>query len=260
MDKITSRNNELIKGIKKLFTSRKARMQECKFVLEGARLCFDVFNSVYKVNTFLITESAAEKYKKQFEDMLKIADSAYFISEDVADKLGETENTQGVFCVCAIPQVGYKIAAGKKYIALGSLQDPSNLGAIIRTAEALGIDGGICYNCCDLYNPKALRASMGSILRLPVVLSNNLVDDIEKAKADGFSVYATVPAKDAEDITEIVFPESSISIIGNEGSGISEEVKAAATELITINMLGRAESLNASMAGAITMWEMLRGN
>ena len=67
MDKITSRNNELIKGIKKLFTSRKARMQECKFVLEGARLCFDVFNSVYKVNTFLITESAAEKYKKQFE-------------------------------------------------------------------------------------------------------------------------------------------------------------------------------------------------
>ncbi len=95
---------------------------------------------------------------------------------------------------------------------------------------------------------------------LPVVLSNNLVDDIEKAKADGFSVYATVPAKDAEDITEIVFPESSISIIGNEGSGISEEVKAAATELITINMLGRAESLNASMAGAITMWEMLRGN
>ena len=88
----------------------------------------------------------------------------------------------------------------------------------------------------------------------------NSASDIEKAKADGFSVYATVPAKDAEDITEIVFPESSISIIGNEGSGISEEVKAAATELITINMLGRAESLNASMAGAITMWEMLRGN
>ena len=260
MDKITSRNNELIKSTKKLFTSRKARMQECKFVLEGARLCFDVFNSVYKVNTFFITESAAEKYKKQFEDMLKIADSAYFISEDVADKLGETESTQGVFCVCEIPKARYRITTGKKYIALDSLQDPSNLGAIIRTAEALGIDGAICFNCCDIYNPKALRASMGSILRLPVILCDNLVEDIETAKADGFSVYATVPAKDARDITQIDFPKSSISIIGNEGNGISEEVKAAATELVTINMLGRAESLNASMAGAITMWEMLRGN
>ncbi|MDE5996506.1 MAG: RNA methyltransferase, partial [Eubacterium sp.] len=128
----------------------------------------------------------------------------------------------------------------------------------IRTAEALGINGAICYNCCDIYNPKALRASMGSILRLPVILSDNLVSDIEAAKENGFSFYATVPDKHAEDITKINFPASSVIIIGNEGNGISEEVKAAANKLVTINMLGRAESLNASMAGAIAMWEMLR--
>ena len=258
MEKITSRNNDLIKYVKKLSTSRKARNLEKKFVLEGARLSFDVLNSFYQPDVFLITEKAAEKYKKQFEDMIKIAGNAYFISEEVADKLAETENTQGVFCVCNIPDSSNQLVSDKKYVALDNLQDPSNLGAIIRTAEALGINGAICYNCCDIYNPKALRASMGSILRLPVILSDYLVSDIECAKKSGFSFYATVPDKNAEDITKIEFPASSVIIIGNEGNGISEEVKAAANQLVTINMLGRAESLNASMAGAIAMWEMLR--
>ncbi|MDE6413061.1 MAG: RNA methyltransferase [Eubacterium sp.] len=258
MEKITSRNNDLIKYIKKLSTSRKARFQEKKFVLEGARLSFDVLNSFYQPAVFLITEKAAEKYEKQLEDMIKIADSAYFISEEVADKLAETENTQGIFCVCNIPIENNQLVSNQKYVALDNLQDPSNLGAIIRTAEALGINGAICHNCCDIYNPKALRASMGSILRLPVILSDNLVSDMEAAKEQGFSFYATVPNKSAEDITKIDFPASSVIIIGNEGNGISEEVKAAADQLVTINMLGRAESLNASMAGAIAMWEMLR--
>lgn len=258
MEKITSRNNDLIKYIKKLSTSRKARFQEKKFVLEGARLSFDVLNSFYQPAVFLITEKAAEKYEKQLEDMIKIADSAYFISEEVADKLAETENTQGVFCVCNIPIENNQLVSNQKYVALDNLQDPSNLGAIIRTAEALGINGAICHNCCDIYNPKALRASMGSILRLPVILSDNLVSDMEAAREQGFSFYATVPNKNAEDITKIDFPASSVIIIGNEGNGISQEVKAAADQLVTINMLGRAESLNASMAGAIAMWEMLR--
>ncbi len=258
MEKITGRNNELIKHVKKLFVSRRERMQQGRFVLEGARLSFDVLNSPYNPELFLITEKAAKKFEKQYKEMIKTAGSAYFISEDIADKLSETENTQGVFCVCRMQNTPYGIEANKKYIALDSLQDPANLGAIIRTAEALGIDGAICFNCCDIYNPKALRASMGSILRLPVILSENLVEDIEKAKKSGFGVFAAVPDKNAADITKIDFPASSVCIIGNEGNGISEAVKAAAGQLVTIHMLGRAESLNASMAGAIAMWEMMR--
>ncbi len=160
MEKITSRSNDLIKYVKKLSASRKARMQEGRFVLEGARLSFDVLNSFYQPDIFLITEKAAEKYKKQFDDMIKIAGSAYLISEEVADKLAETENTQGVFCVCNVPNSNNQLVLNKKYVALDNLQDPSNLGAIIRTAEALGINGAICHNCCDIYNPKALRASI----------------------------------------------------------------------------------------------------
>ncbi len=220
-------------------------MQQGRFVLEGARLSFDVLNSPYNPELFLITEKAAKKFEKQYKEMIKTAGSAYFISEDIADKLSETENTQGVFCVCRMQNTPYGIEANKKYIALDSLQDPAN-------------DGAICFNCCDIYNPKALRASMGSILRLPVILSENLVEDIEKAKKSGFGVFAAVPDKNAADITKIDFPASSVCIIGNEGNGISEAVKAAAGQLVTIHMLGRAESLNASMAGAIAMWEMMR--
>lgn len=260
MEKITSKSNELIKSVKKLFTSRKARFEKNQFVLEGARLCFDVFNSDYKVVCFLVTEKAYEKYKDECSRMIEIADKAFLISNDAAAKLGDTESTQGIFAVCEILQNNFKIEKNNKYIALDSLQDPSNLGAIIRTAEALGIDGAICCNCCDVYNPKALRASMGSILRLPVIISQDLCNDIEHMKKDGFSVYAAVPDSNARDITKINFNKSSVMIIGNEGNGISQGVKACSTEHVTINMLGRAESLNASMAGAIAMWEMLRGN
>lgn len=260
MEKITSKNNNLIKNIKKLFTSRKERTQSKKFVLEGARLCFDVLNSTYSVDTFLVTEKMLQKYESECEKMEKIAKNSFLISDEVASKLSETENTQGVFAVCNAKENENRILPNNKYIALDNVQDPSNLGAIIRTAEALGINGAICYHSCDVFNPKALRASMGSILRLPIIISDDLVLDIENAKLDGFKVYATVPDRGAKDITTIDFPKSSICIIGNEGNGISNEVKSVSNTLITINMLGRAESLNASMAGAITMWEMLRGD
>ena len=167
--------------------------------------------------------------------------------------------TAGVPVTTVAQVLGHaNVTSTKKYIALDNLQDPANLGAILRTAEALGIGGAILYNCCDAYNPKALRAAMGSSLRLPMIISDNLVRDITELKANGFSVFATVPDRDAQDITKISFPASSVCVIGNEGNGISDEVKAASGNLVTINMLGRAESLNASMAGAIAMWEMLR--
>lgn len=258
MEKITSKSNEMIKNVKKLFTSRKARFEKNQFVLEGARLCFDVFNSDYRVVCFLVTEKAYEKYEAECQHMIDIASKSFLITNDIALKLADTENTQGIFAVCEFLSNDFKIEKNKKYIALDSLQDPSNLGAIIRTAEALGIDGAICFNCCDIYNSKALRASMGSILRLPVIISENLCADIENMKADGFSVYSAVPDSSAKDITKIDFNTSSVMIIGNEGNGISNEVQACSTDLVTINMLGRAESLNASMAGAIAMWEMLR--
>ncbi len=259
MDIITSKSNPLIKNVNKLLNSAKERQRQKKFVLEGARLCFDAFNSPCKVDAFLITETAAEKYKEQTEKMIKTAENAYFISAQAAEKLSQTENTQGVFAVCEMAKSKHKIEPGKKYIALDGVQDPSNLGAVIRTAEALGIDGAVCFNCCDVYNPKALRASMGGVLRFPIIMSCDLVNDINEAKCAGFEIFASAPAH-GENIAGISFPNSSICIIGNEANGISAEVFSAATRIVTIKMLGRAESLNASAAGTILMWEMMRGD
>ena len=194
MERITSKNNSIIKDTRKLITSSKARDEKGLFVLEGARLCFDVLNSVYKPETVLITEAAYGKYKDKAEELAECSKNAYLISGEAAEKLGDTKTTQGVFAVCKMENEAKKIE-GNKLLALDKLQDPANLGAIIRTAEALGIDGIITFGCCDVYNPKTLRASMGSVLRVKLVNTDNL----EKMLTDGNSPGNEQPVKENTD-------------------------------------------------------------
>ena len=147
---------------------------------------------------------------------------------------------------------------GKKIIVLDNVQDPSNVGAIIRSAEALGIDTIITYQGCDIYNPKAIRSSMGGVLRMNICNVDDLCAELKDLKSKGYMIYSTVPDNNAMKITEIDFSLPSVCVIGNEANGVEDEIKAASDLLITIPMLGRAESLNASVAASITMWEMLR--
>lgn len=256
LDTITSKNNQLIKDTKKLLTSSKHRTSAGAFVLEGARLCFDVLNSVYRPEYLLITEKAAQKYEEKFNQLAAVSKNAFYISEDVAAKLSQTENAQGIFAVCKM-HVSQSAVSGKKIIALDHVQDPSNVGAIIRTAEALGIDSLILHNCCDIYNDKVLRASMGSVLRANLVLTADLQKTLEELKHE-FRIYSTVPLIGAAKITDIDFTVPSVCVIGNEANGVAENIKSISDALITIPMLGRAESLNAGVAASITMWEMMR--
>ena len=258
MEKITGKNNDLIKGIKKLLSSSKERKDKGLFVIEGARLVFDVLNSFYRVETFLVTEDSYEKYKSQCDEMILRADKSYIISNDISIKLSETKSSQGVFAVCYMADNSFTAEQGKKYVALDNVQDPGNLGTIIRTAEALGIDGVLVGSGCDIFNPKALRASMGSMLRVNVNQIIDLEKELNNLKANGFMIYGTVPDSSAKAITDIDFSNGGICVIGNEANGIGNEIKNLCNELITIKMLGRAESLNASVAASITMWEMLR--
>lgn len=258
MEKITGKNNDIIKGVKKLFASSKERRAQGLFVLEGARLVFDVLNSFYEVETFLITESANERYFEQSVLMQKKSKASYFISDTLSQKLSETKNAQGVFAVCKMKSDNINLQEGKKYIATDNLQDPGNLGTVIRTAEALGIDGVIVGGGCDVYNPKVLRASMGSVLRIDVFECLSLIDILKQAKKLEIKSFATSPDASAKKINEINFPPSCLCVIGNEANGVSDEVMAMCDEKITIPMPGRAESLNAHVAAAITMWEMQR--
>lgn len=254
---IESRSNEKIKSAQKLASSSKYRRERNEFFLEGLRLCFDAFESGIGFSQLFFTEKAREKHGDKIEKIISGADNSYVITEDIAQKLSETQSSQGIFAVCRVRETRCDISADGKYIALESIQDPANLGAVIRTAEALGIDGAILSGCCDCYNPKALRASMGSLLRLPLIFKDNLEECLCACMKKGMLVLATTPDEKAEKITELDLSKGVISVIGNEGNGVTDGVLSVCRN-VTIPMQGRAESLNASMAAAIVMWEMMR--
>ena len=142
-----------------------------------------------------------------------------------------------------------------RYIGLENLSDPSNLGAIGRTAEALGVSGILVSgNSCDPYSPKALRASMGTLIRMPIFVCDNLIETISE---NGLNAYACVVDGDAAPISEINFKDGDVLLIGNEANGLTDEIKKNAKP-ITIPMRGNAESLNAAAAASIAMWEMVK--
>lgn len=255
MERITSRNNQLIKDIKKLQTSAQERAARSLFVLEGARLCFDVLHSVLQPVTVLVTEACFGKYLEQAQALCERSEAAYQITEEVAAKLSDTGTSQGIFVVCRRPQS--VLPAGKRLLVLDRVQDPANVGTIIRTAEAFGMDGIITAGCCDVYNPKVLRATMGGVLRLTPYDTDNLPALLQTLRVT-HRIYATVPDRTARSITNADFSAPCACIIGNEANGISAEILVLADERITIRMDGNAESLNAGVAAAVTMWEMVR--
>lgn len=259
MEKITGKNNDLVKNVKKLLSSSKERKAQGLFVLEGARLVFDVLNSLYEIKYLIISDSAYDKYKNELPVLEKRAERSFIITDDLAARLGDTQSSQGVFAVCKMRSASNDMLNPKgRHIALDNVQDPSNLGATVRSAEALGIDTVIIGGGCDMYNPKALRASMGSMLRINIIHSASAADFLKPYSEKGMMIYGTSPSKDATPITDVDFSNGAVCVIGNEANGISNEVKELCNDLITIKMLGNAESLNASVAAAITMWEMLR--
>ena len=237
------------------------RKSEGLFFIEGARLCADAALSSVKIKELYVTESARVKYSEYVRLAENVAERSFLVSEEVAEKLSDTKNTQGVFCICKMldknTNIG-KIKYNGKYIALEDVSNPSNFGAVIRTAEAVGLDGVIVSGGCDIYNPKSQRAAMGSLFRLNIVEVDDLPDFLKSLAENGMSVYAGVPDSNAEKITEVDMKNGVVTIIGNEGNGISDATKQASTKLVTIPMQGRAESLNAAAAASIMIWEMMR--
>lgn len=259
---ITSRKNEIIKKAAKLRDSAPFRREQNAFLAEGARLCADAADSGLEIESLFYTEKAREKYESYLERIFTRASVSYLISESVAELLSDTRQSQGVFCVASLPQrenASHKMKAQGCFIALEEIQDPSNLGAVLRTAEALGIAGVVLAgSCCDPFGPKALRASMGAMFRLPLFFEDNLAQCVVGLRQRGFFTAAAVPAEEAQKITEVKFPQAVLLAVGNEGAGLSNESIAACDVQVTIPMQGRAESLNAASSAAILMWEIMR--
>lgn len=255
---IQSRTNAKIKDGCRLTASAKYRREQGLFTLEGLRLCADAAQSGCQVQTLFLTADAEEKGGERLKILLKNAQEIYTVTEEVAEKLSDTVSSQGVFAILQmLPETALAIQKGGKYVVLDTVQNPQNLGAIARTAEAFGVNGLIVGGGCDRYNPKALRASMGSLLRLPVFETEDLAATVREI-GKTVPTFATVPDCAAESICAQDFSGGAAAIIGNEGNGVSEAVLSAAQKRVTIPMRGNAESLNAAAAATVTVWEMMK--
>lgn len=261
MEKIISVQNTKIKYVSKLVSSAKERKKSGEFVLEGVRLCRDAALSGVIIREAFFTADAYAKNTEDVDFIVTKSDASYEISEEVAKKISDTQTSQGVFLRCENTknETDFSVfSPDGKYIVLENLQDPSNLGAVARTAEALGINGAVLVSCCDVFNPKAQRAAMGSLFRLPFVRINDINEMFSFAKKKNIKTVATVVDSSADKINKADLSGGVFLIIGNEGNGINPLTAEKCDLRVTIPMLGRAESLNASMAACIAMWEVLR--
>ncbi len=264
MPVITSRRNPVIKAAAGLSASAGSRREKRAFLCEGARLCKDAALSGLELRACFYTAQAREKYGAYLAPVKKASQEAYEIAPEVAALLSATKAPQGVFCVCGWPQGlagGDAPLSARRLLVLEHIQDPGNLGTILRTAEALGGFGVyLLGSCCDPLSPKALRASMGAVFRLKIAQEPSPQGLAERLAQAGFSTWAAVPDRQARRVTEMDFSQGRHSLfIGNEGSGLTPETAGLCKGKLTIPMLGRAESLNAAAAATVLMWEMARG-
>lgn len=262
MTEITSRENPCIKEYIKLRDNKKFRSEEGLFVLEGARIAMDAVNENVGIKYGFVTDEAFEKYPDTCAALEKILGrSLYLVSDSLSDKLSDTKGSQGIFlCAYALDKIqpADKINKGGKYLVLDNLQDPGNVGTIIRAADAVGIDGIFLCNCCDIYNPKTIRSTMGSVFRVPFWNGIEYSEAVNMLRSAGIVTYASVVDKDALDLKETVFENNCAVVIGNEGNGLSKADVELCDKKVTIRMKGNINSLNAASAAGIFLWEMTK--
>jgi TrmH family RNA methyltransferase len=273
---ITSTSNSKIKNIIQLNTSSKARREQNAFIAEGIKMFTEAppirIKEVYVSSELLNRINIAERYlDNDDEDKLlrkckeKLDKTGFTeVSDKVFKKMSDTVTPQGIISV--VDRKTYELKdlirlssdMSLRVLILESVQDPGNLGTMIRTAEAAGFDFVLASEgTVDVYNPKVIRSTMGSVYRVPVIYTHGLKADIEELKGVGVKVYAA-HLKGKHDYNKINFGKRTAIMIGNEGNGLSDEIAGAADEYIKIPMQGQVESLNAAVAAALLMFETFR--
>lgn len=265
-----------IQELNKLTSRSKARREAGLFVIEGIRMFVEapdeMIREVYVTEDFVkkcqdsdtlagdseLYARANTRWEQLKADKDKITD---IVSPEQMKKISDTQTPQGIMCVLTQPRYNLDMILGKVatdssplYVVLEDIQDPGNLGTIFRTGEGAGVDGIIMSRgTVDLFNPKTIRSTMGSIYRVPFVYAEDLEGTITKLKESGVSVYAA-HLKGSKDYREIKYASSAF-LIGNEGNGLSDRIADMADTYIKIPMQGQLESLNAAIATALLMYE-----
>lgn len=259
---ITSKDNDAVKNAVRLMRSAKERRKAGRFIVEGVRLCEEALENAAVIAEVYYTEDCYLKNESLINQLCKCAENAYQITDEISQKISDTVTPQGLFVVGEILTNEINLQNTRpdgQFVLLESVQDPANVGSVFRTAEALGLSGVfLSGDSCDPYNPKAMRAAMGAIFRMPYLISENPPELLADAKKLGMRPVAALPNGDATQITAMRFFKGVIMCVGNEGAGLSDDLISVCGERVTIPMNGRAESLNAATSAAILMWEMVR--
>lgn len=258
MREITSVENPKIKLYKRLTESKKCRRENGLFTIEGARLTEDAVRENAPLHSVFVTGQYLEKCGGTLP--FPNETETFLIPDELGKKISSTDNAQGIFAVCRTldkPAVSDIIKSGGRYILLHNIQDPGNLGTIIRTADAVGMDGVFLADCCELYNPKTVRSTMGSLFRVNV--SEAAFDEVFPLFGQaGVPTFAAVVDGDAVSVSDCDFSGGGAVLIGNEGNGLPREISEMCDVKLTIKMRGNVNSLNAAMAAGIIMWELAK--
>lgn len=256
---ITSTSNQKVKHILKLQKKAKARNEESVFLVEGLRMMKEVPKE--RVIEVYASESFLGKHAKALAGLENKTEA---VSDKVFAYISDTKTPQGVLGV--IRRKEYTLTEllnetnGRKplLLVLDNLQDPGNLGTMVRTAEGAGVTGIILSrDSVDLYQPKTIRSTMGSVYRMPAVYVEDLQETVKQLKERGIHTYAA-HLDNSCFYDEADYTQGTAFLIGNEGNGLRDAVSAEAERKIKIPMHGQVESLNAAMAAGILMYEACR--
>lgn len=249
---IESTSNPLVKQWRKL-KDKKYRKLAGEYLVEGVNLC----DECIKYRPDLIRAAIVTPDKIKLAE--NIAD-VYVVSEKVMAYIGDTETPQGIILVAKTEQSLPNTQNMNRVLYLDCVKDPGNVGTLIRSADAFGADMVVLsVGCADLYNPKTVRATMGSMFHLPVLLEEEYLEWIHKLKNDGFDIVTG--SLDAV-ITPADFSfrnTKSVICLGNEAHGVSDELVSVGVTKVKIPMPGNAESLNVAIAGSVLLYEAIRG-
>ena len=241
---ITSTENKIYKQTKKLL-GRSERNKTKLFIAEGQRIVEDAVSANVAEYIFV-----SENYNGTMYDL-----PTYQVSNKMFAALSDTETTQGIIAVCRMINHNIEEIDCDTLLVCDGVSDPGNLGTLIRTAECSGAGGAVLLKgTVDPYSPKVVRSTMGSIFRVPVYFAD--ADALKKHLSD-YSIVATV-LDGSKDLYDIEFPEKTAVVVGNEAHGVSGEVADMAQIRTLIPMCGNSESLNASVAGSVVMYEIFR--
>ncbi len=268
-DVITSRNNGFVKWAASL-SEKKGRERESCFIAEGIKLTVEALSCALPVSHIIVDENNEKEILDRLNDF--ISDSVFAntqlvkVSGSVFEKISTEKAPQGVICVIKnldffhnidiINKEDFFLGENERGIVLSSVRDPANLGSVIRSAVAFGTEHVILSgDCADIYNPRTVRSAMGSLFKIKMTRVKNLSNFISVAKESGRRVFSAELNENALSLDSETLLPTDLIVIGNEGHGVSSDISKCCTNSIYIPISQNTESLNASVAAAIFMWE-----